>query len=231
MAKYYENQDDYRVKYSGCYLRLLEMPEDAPENAAPIVRIEDNFDVNEYGTLKRIHCAYFYRTKENVTKSKSQWVPFDKIEWKPIRTGVFNMQKSCLVIKTRVPEGNAKYRQFPHPNSIHMVDPFVQERAFLGARKPSKIDDFFVLSGWGNMEYFNAPDALASVVNHERLGAAFSPHWFFGISYAGDGVFLYRDGLRVGRVNTQNEVILKPPVHCLAELLTEYGLNVKKVDK
>ena len=231
MAKYYDTPYDYRVKYSGCYVRLNALPPNAPLGAARVVRIEDTFEVSEVGELKKVHCTFFSKTGDNLTKRKQDWVAIKYLDWKPIRMGVFNMAKSCLVIRSKVPDGNAKYRQFPHPHSIVMLDPFAQERSFLGARKPSKIDDYFILDGWGNENYFNAPDALAMVMNHERLGAAFSKHWFFGISYAGDGIFLYRDGLRVARVNTQGEVVLKPQVHCLAELLTEYGLTVKKVDK
>lgn len=231
MAKYYDTVDDYRIKYTGCYVRAIGFPEDAPENSAPVVKIDDQFELNGVGELDRVLCSVYHKTKDNLTRVRTIWMDMKYLEWKSIKTGVFNMQKSSLVIRTKVPEGNAKYRQFPHPQSVVLLDPFDEERSFLGARKPTKLDEYFVLAGWGNEEYYTAVEALGLVMSHERLGAAFSRHYFFGISYAGDGIFLYRDGLRVARVNTMGEVILKPPVHCLFELLTEYGLTVKKVDK
>lgn len=231
MPDYVEGSDDFRIKYSGCYVRLKELPPEAEPHTAHVAKIDDQFDVNSNGDLNRAHLTLFYRNKENATRTKTVWVQKKYIDWQPLRTGIFNMAKSCLMVQSRVPEGNAKYRQFPHPHSIQLFDPFQEERKFLGARQPTKIEEFFVLDGWGDLQYFNAVDAMEKVLAHDRLGAAFSKHWSFGISYAGDGVFLYRDGMRVARVNTQKEIILKPPVHCLAELLTEYGLNVKKVEK
>ena len=68
------------------------------------------------------------------------------------------------------------------------------------------VADYFILNAWGNRVFYSATDALNSVMEHRRLGAAFTPEYFFGISLAGDGIFLYKNRKRVARVNTNGKL-------------------------
>lgn len=227
MPEYVETASDYSIKYSGCYA----LAEGLDDKYAPVIQIGDLFHQNDEGIVTKAKASQFYRTPKNQTRSSDNYIPISSLILKPLRLGAINLSKSVIFLKSLKPEGSTKYRKLPCNGNFSMVDPFLKERQFLDIRSPSSINDYFILNAWGNREFFPATEALAQVMDHQRLGAAFNHEYFFGISYAGDGIFLYKNGCRTARVNTNGEVVLKPVVHPLSEQLAEFGLNVKKVTK
>lgn len=227
---YIETPGDFAIKFEGCY--ALAKLDDDPDKYAPIVKISDSFKTNANGIVIAANVTKFYRNTSNQTRvSSSHSLKLSELDLNPLRLGAINLKKSVVVLKSIVPKGNTKYRKLPCDGNIVMHDPFVKEREYLELIQPKTYRDYFILKAWGNREFLPATEALKEVVEHNRLGAAFNPMYFFGISYAGDGVFLYKNGYRIARVNSVGEIVLKPVIHSLAEQLSEFGLKVKKVNQ
>lgn len=227
MPKYIETSDDYRLKYEGCYTKLSDDYK-LPPDTASVIKFSGNFTNGKDG----IASAYLYsKTKSNLTSAKEGSLSFKSINLEKLKLGALNLDKSVIVLKSKVPHDSGKYKQLPHSTNLKLVDPFEVERDILELRHPSTIDDYFILKAWGDQKFFPAVDALDFVVNHDRLGCAFSNQYFFGISYAGDCIFLFKDGFKIARVNSRKEILLKPQIHCLEEQLSEFGLKVKRIVK
>lgn len=227
---YIETPGDFSIKFEGCY--ALAKLDDDPNKYAPIVKISDSFNTDGNGLVVSAIVTRFYRNSSNQTRASSgHTLKIDEIDLKPLRLGAINLKKSVVVLKSTIPKGNTKYRKLPCDGNTIMYDPFSKEREYLELIQPKSFRDYFILNAWGNREFLPATEALEEVVGHNRLGAAFNPVYFFGISHAGDGVFLYKNGYRIARINSMKEIVLKPVVHPLAEQLAEFGLKVKKVGK
>lgn len=226
MPEYHESTDDYRIKYSHCFA----LASGLEEKYTPIIKFNDSFRFLD-GKISEANVNLFYRTPKNQTRSTESFLAMKSISLKPLQMGAVNLNMSCIYLQSQKPEGSTKYRKLPCEGNFIMVDPFKKEREHLDFRPPTKVEDYFILSAWGTRIFYSATQALADVMEYRRLGAAFSPVYFFGLSYAGDGVFLFKDGKRIARVNTNGEIVLKPVVHALSEQLSEYGLNVKKVER
>lgn len=231
MPRYVENTDDYRIKYAECYVRYT----GSDKTAAPVVRMTDRFRTDEgaaRSAVARVDCVKFNNTANNRTTTDTSTIKLSNLDLAhPLPLGAINMPRSVIMIQARKPDGNSRYRRLPCEGNIRLFDPFKKEREALELRGPTRIGNFFVLKAWGNNKYPDAPSALETVMNHERMGYAFSPAYFFGISHAGDGIFLYKYGKRIARVNTNGEVMLKPVVSQLKEQLTEFGLSIKEIER
>ncbi|MCB9020166.1 MAG: hypothetical protein H6546_07540 [Chitinophagales bacterium] len=227
MPEYYETTDDYRIKYGHCFA----LATDLDEKYASVVQFQDHFNKGSGNKIIEAHVSMFYRTLKNQTRREESMLSMNSISLKPLMMGAVNLNKSVVFMTSKKPDGNTKYRKLPCEGNFRMIDPFVKEREYLDLRPVGVVADYFILNAWGNRVFYSATDALNSVMEHRRLGAAFTPGYFFGISLAGDGIFLYKNGKRVARVNTNGEIVLKPVVHWLSEQLSEFGLNVKKVTK
>lgn len=226
MPKYISTTGDYRIRYGGCYAKATGIP----TKYAGVVVLTDEWAASSSGPYKVV-AKMFYRDSSNKTRTSDEWLNKDNISFTPLPVGAINLAKSVVVLLTTIPKGNAKYRRLPHDHSIEIIDPFVQEREFLDIRPVDGIRNYFVLRAWAENKYIPAVEALESVMKHNRMGAAFDPNYFFGLSLAGDGVFLYRNAYRVARVNTEGQILLKPGVHWLSEQLSEHGLSVRRIDK
>lgn len=226
MPEYHETADDYRIKYGHCFA----LATDLDEKYASVVKIQDHFKASGSKILEA-HVSMFYRTPKNQTRHEESMLDMKKLSLKPLTMGAVNLNKSVVFMTSVKPDGNTKYRKLPCEGNFRMIDPFVKEREYLDLRPVGGVADYFILNAWGNRVFYSATEALNDVMEHRRLGAAFTPGYFFGISLAGDGVFLYKNGKRIARVNTNGEIVLKPVVHWLSEQLSEFGLNVKKVTK
>lgn len=224
--EYRETREDARIKYGGCYVRCTGLE----DKFAPIVKLGDQISVDR-GRVSSATVTGYARTPKNLTTTHDFKVMADRMELTPLRLGNVNLAKSVIILQSIKPEGHAKYRRLPNEHSIRIHDPFKAERDFLELRPVTRLNNYFVLKAWGENHYPSAPAALQAVMNHERLGYAFTADYFFGISLAGDGIFLYKSGRRVARVNEAGEVMLKPKVVCLKEQLSEFGLNVKEIEK
>lgn len=227
MPNYQETPDDYRIKYSGCFAFVNGLE----EKYAPVVRINDTFKTDDNGRVYQAYVTTFAKTPKNQTILDEKFVPIQDIELRSLRLGAINLKGSVVFLQSVKPDGAMKYRRLPNDGNFKLLDPFKKEREYLSLRHPKGIMDYFILNAWGNREFFSATDALDDVMNHRRLASAFTNEYFFGISYAGDGIFLYKNGKRIARVNTNGEVLLKPAIYCLTEQLSEFGLNVKKVNR
>lgn len=227
--EYIETCGDWGIRYAHCYAKA-----ETGDKYAPVIHFRESFysaNGSDQSPPEYAMVDMYYKNQKNVTTSDTAKLQVNKIDLTPLELGAVNLNKSVVVIRATKPDGNAKYRQLPHDGSIKMIDPFRLERKYLKLRSPTSIADFFILTAWANNTYLSAPQALKEVSEHTRLGAAFSPNYFFGISLPGDGVFLFKNGLRIARVNAEGCIMLKPKVHQLAELLSEYGLNVKRIQK
>lgn len=235
-SNYVESKDDYRIKYGGCYAYAPAL--EGKENEAPVVQITEEWKIeklNAEGKYKYSNYAtVFQRGSKNDTQATNRWfVAGEGLSLNPtsLPFGAVNLSKSVVCFITTKPASASKYRKLPHSGNFRVYDPFGEERKYLGIRQVAGVNDYFLLKAWGENKYFPALEALSEVMEHKRLAAAFSSNYFFGISKAGDGVFLYYVGRRVARVNSEGEILLKPPVHWLYELLSEYGLTVKRIEK
>lgn len=227
MPLYHETVDDYRIKYSGCYAKAS----CAEKGVASVAMLTEDWKTNAQSKVTAGVVRFYLKTEKNKTMGKDMWVELKSIDFHPLKMGAVNLAKSVVCILSTKPHSSAKYRKLPCDGNLRVIDPFEEEREFLKLRPVGTIKDYFLLDAWGNNEYLPAVDALKLVSEHKRLGAAFSPNYFFGISMAGDGIFLYSGYRRVARVNSQGEILLKPPVHWLVEQLSEYGLTVRRIDK
>lgn len=226
MPEYHESADDYRIKYSNCFA----LASNLDEKYASVIRFNDTFKSSNNKVVEA-HAGLFYRTPKNQTRKEDTMISLANVSLKPLLLGAVNLGKSVVVLKSTKPSGNYKYRKLPCEGNFKLIDPFVHEREYLDLRPVGSVVDYFILRAWGDRSFFQANDALNEVMGHRRLGAAFTPEYFFGISRAGDGIFLFKNDKRIARVNTTGGIVLKPPVHQLFEQLSEFGLNVKKVTK
>lgn len=225
---YKETSHDHDVMYSGCYASLNK----TQEGFSPVVNICDGgWQVDGSSEVVAAFCTLFKKTEKNETSTQQEVIPLEDINLNPLQLGAINLSKSVVCINSVKPQGLSKYRRLPHDGNIRVVDPFTKERQYLGIKPAKGIKDYFLLNAWGNSSYLPAVDALGLVTAYERLGAAFSPEYFFGLSKAGGGVFLFKSGLRIARVNNEGETLLKPPVHWLMEELSEFGLSIRRIEK
>lgn len=226
MPNYLETQDDYRIRYSGCFA----VAHGLDEKYAPIVQLQDTYKTRG-GKVYSALVSKFFKSPRNQTRTEDDFIPIENIELRPLMLGAVNLKGSVVQLLSKKPDGSDKYRKLPCQGNTYLFDPFKKEREFLELRSPDSIRNFFVLEAWGKRTFLNPVEALESVMGFHRLAAAFSKEYFFGISHAGDGFFLYKNGKRIARVNDNGEILLKPQVHWLHEQLTEFGFNVRKVAK
>lgn len=225
---YVEKPQDWGIKYGGCYARTTEPIKDY----ASVVKIRDGFYTGgAKDAVLQSDVTYFKTNDDFDTVTSSGTLKVEKIDWKPLQLGAINLLSSVVMINAKQPEGNSKYRQLPHDQNVHLVDPFMREREHLDLTVPEGLGNYFVLDSWGKNKYFPATEALKLVQEHKRLGCAFSPNYFFGISLAGDGIFLWKHGYRIARVGADGKIALKPQVHVLSQMLSEHGLDVRRINK
>lgn len=227
MPEYIETRDDFRIRYADCYAAL----KTPPDGAASVGRLTEDWRMNNDGRVSSVAVVTFTKDKKNRSVPETRLMKLGDIRLSPLQMGAINLSRSVVVFQSKKPYSNSKYRRLPCAGNTYLIDPFSEERKHLDLRPVGDIDDYFILSAWGDNKYLPAVDALSRVMSHDRLGAAFSPEYFFGISLAGDGIYLYKFGNRIARVNTEGEVLLKPEVQWLSEELAEFGLTVKRIDK
>lgn len=224
MPEYHITENDFKIKYSNCFVKTINKDVIKLYNVN-MGQLTGTFN----GKLAEVKVPII--NEINITTSKRIYIPVSSLELKKYSTGVFNLKSTCIIINSLRPGGGGKYRLLPHPENIKMIDPFQEERSYLGSTQPKSIFNYFILKAWGEEKYFPASVALEEVLNHKRLGCAFNNEYFFGLSLAGDSVFLYKNFYKIAKVNENGQILLPPSLHCLYEQLSEYGLDVNLQDK
>lgn len=235
---YKETNEDFRIKYSDCYVRVLDPP---TKSSAKVVKITDYFNViDDMGDLITgpdedekygVTCTKYCLAKNNRTRSYNYIECLDNLDLlNPLPFGILNLKHSVIGVAGSTPSGNAKYRKARHVTIVNLFDPCKIERKALGLRVPNRITEKVILDEWADPTYLSPEESLFSVLESKRLGAAFSPHYYFKITDLGERVSLYHDEFRVADVVEDGVIFLPERVHWMKDELEEFGFFIEEVE-
>lgn len=222
---YQRTSEDYRILYDKVWMNVKKH---GKTFLGQVTSIESTLDGIRFDFL-------YYKPNKDGGFSKasfSSYIDEGEIDVTPIRRGVYNMQKSCIVIYGRSIVGSpSKYRKGLHKGNTSIFDPFRNERELLNSPPVSDLEDPYIIDGIRRDKIFSPEEALDSVSSYTRLAAGFSKEYYLGIHYKANAIALYKYKYPIARINSRKEVMLKPAVWHLAEDISEYGFQIKKINR
>lgn len=220
MAEYRLTAQDYQIRHSGCFVRLLS----PAEGEAAIGYIKDGPYEDEDGRPAGFFVRAYKLDGDNQTTIKDRRVLLKDLDLDILPTGIINTERSVLNIQKFKPTGNAKYRKSLPKNTLELVDPLEHLRQKLDIRQAQGIEDYYGLQSWANNVYDTPQDALAKVKSHEYMARAFSNRFYFSISDKTDSIVLMYVDSAAGK-EVEGLIVLRPWAARFKELLEGYGLR------
>jgi len=212
---------DYNIYYKNTFVKGT-LPDE--EEIIPIY--VSDFYMGERKDIIANAIAYV----DNDTRTRIK-LPVKNIDFSLFDRGCINLSSSVFVLNEKSPStGEFRHRKTLSTGNVDIIDPFKNERLLLHSI-PLQLDTKVVLEAIINNTFSSAQEALENVLTFKRLGQAFHPDYFFGLKYKPNSIMIFRRDRMIGRVTEAGSVILKPKVHVLYEELSEFGLDVKKVQR
>lgn len=212
---------DLQIRYQDCYVRLLK----PKKGEASIGLMTEDFKIDDDSGEVTHAFVYVYTLDEkNQTKANTRAIPLKELELEKLNTGCINTTRSVVILDSRKPENNTKYRTLLPATSTVLLDPLSKIREKLDVRVPERVKDWFILSAWGVNEMSTPDEAYARVDAGECMSRAFSDRFFYTISdRTADIVLMYMTSV-AGRV-VKGKLVLLEWAGRFKEELEGYGIE------
>lgn len=203
ITPYQETFDDYRIKYEHCYGVL---------NDKLILLLEFFREEDEEGDYTDVVLAH-YRIFDSVgsysnSTSEAHQLITD-IDWTLPRLGAINFKDTVIFLSRRHKQSSpSRYRRGFRADIVHAFEPTRREYAHLDRDPLVNYNNYVDNSSIAKVffkKYYSPAEALEKVLTLERMGAAFSPNYYYTLSLATNSFFLWRGDIIVGTYSKSNK--------------------------
>jgi len=141
-------------------------------------------------------------------------------------TGAINidgLKSVALIVRKPI----KSYRKGIRQADIDIIDPVKLENRLLKRKNNLSFNNKELVYNIFNRSYPSAQDALLQMVNLERLGVAFSPDYYFTLSYFMNRIILWKHLHPIGYIRNLNtkRLVLAKEAELFVEELNSFGLN------
>lgn len=139
--------------------------------------------------------------------------------------GVLNYDKTVVILRRKLKlDSPTKYRKSLREDSYTWFDPNMLERELLDMKSIDSFSSMGRLSSMGRSiffpEYMSSKDALESIINNKRVGAAFSDSYYFTLNSCNNTISLWRLDNIIGTLNHDKEIFELDNDYFLDDLLS-----------